>query len=30
LHLSDLIPGPTMAHPRAAEIAALDIAGLRQ
>jgi UDP-N-acetylmuramoyl-L-alanyl-D-glutamate--2,6-diaminopimelate ligase len=28
LHLSDLIPGPTMAHPRVAEIAALDIAGL--
>ncbi len=28
MHLSDLIPGPTMAHPRAAEIAALEITGL--
>ncbi len=28
MHLSDLIPGPTMAHPRAAEIAALKISGL--
>ena len=28
MHLSDLIPGPTMAHPRAADIAALEITGL--
>jgi len=28
LHLSDLIPGPTMAHPRAAEIATFEITGL--
>jgi UDP-N-acetylmuramoyl-L-alanyl-D-glutamate--2,6-diaminopimelate ligase len=28
LHLSDLIPGPTMAHARAAQIAMLEITGL--
>jgi UDP-N-acetylmuramoyl-L-alanyl-D-glutamate--2,6-diaminopimelate ligase len=28
LHLSDLIPGPTMAHARAAQIATLEITGL--
>ena len=28
MHLSDLIPGPTMAHPRAAEIATRQITGL--
>jgi len=28
LHLSDLIPGPTMAHTRAAQIATLEITGL--
>ena len=28
MHLSDLIPGPTMAHARAAQIATLEITGL--
>ena len=28
MHLSDLIPGPVTAHPRAAEIATLEISGL--